>query len=211
VTLDVTGLIASFIEPWHTSRFADIHEAPWDVAGNIAPLLRQQIASLDSSYQRVDELAVHRTAIIEAGAVIKGPAIIGANCFIAAGAYLRGGVYLEQDCIIGPSSELKTSVMFAGSKLAHMNFVGDSVIGADVNIEAGAVIANHRNEREDRNIRIAYHGQVIDTGVSKFGALVGDGSRIGANAVIAPGTLLEPASIVGRLQLIDQSPEIPLT
>lgn len=209
--LDVKGLIASFIEPWRTSSFADIHETPWDFVGNIEEWLRQQIASLDTSYQRVDELAVHRTARIEAGAFVKGPAIIGPNCFIAAGAYLRGGVYLERDCIIGPSSELKTSVMFAGSKLAHMNFVGDSIIGADVNIEAGAVIANHRNEREDRNIRIVYRGQVIDTGVSKFGALVGDGSRIGANAVVAPGALLEPASIVGRLQLIDQSPEIILT
>ena len=211
MTLDVTGLIASFIEPWRTSSFADNEQAPWHLVGNIEELLRHQIASLGSSYQRVDELAVHHSARIEAGAVIKGPAIIGPNCFIAAGAYLRGGVYLEQDCIIGPSSELKTSVMFAGSKLAHMNFVGDSIIGADVNIEAGAVIANHRNEREDRNIRIVYRGQVIDTGVSKFGALVGDGSRIGANAVIAPGALLQPASIVGRLQLIDQSPEIPLT
>ena len=209
--LDVKGLISSFIEPWQTSRFADIQKAPWDVVGNIEALLRQHIAILDSSYERVDEWAVHRTARIEAGAVIKGPAIIGPNCFIAAGAYLRGGVYLEQDCIIGPSSELKTSVMFAGSKLAHMNFVGDSIIGADVNIEVGVVIANHRNEGADRNIRIVYHGQVIDTGVSKFGALVGDGSRIGANAVIAPGALLEPASIAGRLQLIDQSPEIPLT
>ncbi len=211
MTLDVQGLIPSCIEPWQASPFADIHKAPWDFVGNIAPLLRQQFANLDPSYQRIDELAVHHSARIEGGAVVKGPAIIGPNCFIAAGAYLRGGVYLEQDCIIGPSSELKTSVMFAGSKLAHMNFVGDSIIGADVNIEAGAVIANHRNEREDRNIRIVFRGQVIDTGVSKFGALVGDGSRIGANAVIAPGALLEPASIVGRLQLIDQSPEIPLT
>ena len=211
MTFDVTSLISSFIEPWHTSSFADNDQAPWHLVGNIEELLRQQIASLDSSYQRIDELAVHHSARIEAGAIIKGPAIIGPNCFIAAGAYLRGGVYLEQDCIIGPSSELKTSVMFARSKLAHMNFVGDSIIGADVNIEAGAVIANHRNEREDCNIRIVYRGQVMDTGVSKFGALVGDRSRIGANAVIAPGALLEPASIVGRLQLIDQSPEIALT
>jgi NDP-sugar pyrophosphorylase family protein len=211
VTLDVTSLISSFISPWRTSSFADNDQAPWHLVGNIEALLRQQIASLDSSYQRIDELAVHHSARMEAGAVVKGPAIIGPNCVIAAGAYLRGGVYLEQDCIIGPSSELKTSIMFAGSKLAHMNFVGDSIIGADVNIEAGAVIANHRNEREDRNIQIVYRGQVIDTGVSKFGALAGDGSRIGANAVVAPGALLEPASIVGRLQLIDQSLEIPLT
>lgn len=205
--LDVKGLTSSFIEPWRTSSFADNDQAPWHLVGNIEELLRQQIAGLDSSYTCVDEVAVHRTARIEAGAVVKGPAIIGPNCFIAAAAYLRGGVYLERDCIIGPSSELKTSVMFAGSKLAHMNFVGDSIIGTDVNIEAGAIIANYRNELESRNIRIVYRGQVIDTGVSKFGALVGDGSRIGANAVIAPGALLERGSIVGRLQLIDQKPE----
>ncbi|WP_295491580.1 DapH/DapD/GlmU-related protein [Sphingorhabdus sp. EL138] len=209
--LDVKGLTSSFIEPWRTSSFADNDQAPWHLVGNIEALLRQQIAGLDSSYQRVDEIAVHRTAIIEAGAVVKGPAIIGPNCFIAAGAYLGGGVYLERDCIIGPSSELKTTAMFAGSKLAHLNFVGDSIIGADVNIEAGVIIANYRNELENRNIRIAYSGQVIDTGVDKFGALVGDRSRIGANAVVAPGALLERASIVGRLQLIDQNPQIELT
>ena len=205
--LDIKGLTSSFIEPWRTSSFADNDQAPWHLVGNIEELLRQQIADLDSSYTCVEDIAVHHSAIIEAGAVVKGPAIIGPNCFIAAGAYLRGGVYLERDCIIGPASELKTTVMFAGSKLAHMNFVGDSIIGADVNIEAGAIIANHRNELESRNIRIAYRGQMIDTGVSKFGALVGDGSRIGANAVIAPGALLERGSIVGRLQLIDQKPE----
>jgi NDP-sugar pyrophosphorylase family protein len=205
--LDVKGLTSSFIEPWRTSSFADNDQAPWHFVGNIEESLRQQIAGLDSSYTCVEDIAVHHSAIIEAGAVVKGPAIIGPNCFIAAGAYLRGGVYLERDCIIGPSSELKTSVMFAGSKLAHMNFVGDSIIGTDVNIEAGAIIANYRNELESRNIRIACRGQMIDTGVSKFGALVGDGSRIGANAVIAPGALLERGSIVGRLQLIDQKPE----
>jgi NDP-sugar pyrophosphorylase family protein len=205
--LDVKGLTSSFIEPWRTSSFADNDQVPWHLVGNIEELLRQQIAGLDSSYTCVEDIAVHHSAIIEAGAVVKGPAIIGPNCFIAAGAYLRGGVYLERDCIIGPSSELKTSVMFARSKLAHMNFVGDSIIGADVNIEAGAIIANYRNELESRNIRIGYRGQVINTGVDKFGALVGDGSRIGANAVIAPGALLERGSIVGRLQLIDQKPE----
>jgi bifunctional N-acetylglucosamine-1-phosphate-uridyltransferase/glucosamine-1-phosphate-acetyltransferase GlmU-like protein len=82
-----------------------------------------------------------------------------------------------------------------------MNFVGDSIIGADVNIEAGAIIANYRNELEGRNIRIAYRGQVIDTGVSKFGALVGDGSRIGANAVVAPSALLESASFNEQFHL----------
>ncbi len=94
--------------------------------------------------------------------------------------------------------------MFAGSKIAHLNFVGDSIIGSDVNIEAGAVIANYRNELDDKTIRIAFEGDVIDTGVTKFGALIGDGARIGANAVVAPGALLKPGRKVGRLQLEDQ-------
>jgi len=75
--LNVKGLTSSFIEHWHTSSFANIHQAPWDFVGNIEALLRQQIADLDPSYQRVDEVAVHRTARLEAGAVVKGPAIIG--------------------------------------------------------------------------------------------------------------------------------------
>ena len=114
---------------------------------------------------------------------------------------MRGGCWLDARCIIGPAAELKTSFVFAGSKLAHLNFVGDSVLGADVNIEAGAMIANYRNERANKRIRIGE----IDTSVEKFGALLGDYCRIGANAVIAPGALLPAGSIVSRLSLVDQS------
>ena len=84
---------------------------------------------------------------------------------------------------------------------------GDSILGADVNCEAGAVIANFRNERGDRRIRIRHGDEVIDTGTERFGALVGDGARIGANAVIAPGAILAHGTVVGRLALVDQSPE----
>ena len=94
-----------------------------------------------------------------------------------------------------PGAELKSSFVFADSTLAHFNFVGDSILGSDVNLEAGAVVCNHRNE----------HGAAgLPATARKFGALVGDGSRIGANAVLAPGTLLRPNSIVGRLELVDQ-------
>lgn len=73
-------------------------------------------------------------------------------------------------------------------------------------MEAGAVLANHRNELADKLIRVAHEGTVIDTGVTKFGSLVGDDARIGANAVIAPGALLRPGVVVGRLQLVDRLP-----
>lgn len=149
-------------------------------------------------------LVRHRSAVIEQGAQLKGPCFIGPGCFVSSSALLRGGCWLEANCIVGPACELKSSFVFAGSKLAHLNFVGDSVIGAGVNIEAGAMIANYRNERTYKRIVIRTADGVVDTGVEKFGALVGDRCRIGANAVIAPGAILAPGSIVARLALVDQ-------
>jgi NDP-sugar pyrophosphorylase family protein len=135
--------------------------------------------------------SIHPDAVIEPGAVIKPPVVIGAGCFVAAHAYLRGGVVLGDGVTVGPGVEVKSSLIGPGSALAHFNFVGDSILGVDVNLEAGAVIANHWNER-------------ARTGRMKFGALVGDYCRIGANAVLSPGTILEPGAVVPRLALVDQ-------
>lgn len=96
--------------------------------------------------------------------------------------------------------------MFAGSKLAHFNFVGDSIFGSEVNLEAGSVVANYRNEFAGATIKIAHAEVILETGVSKFGALIGDGCKVGANAVIAPGAILKPKTIVKRLSLVDQYP-----
>lgn len=159
---------------------------------------------LGPEFRREGEIACHASAVIEPGAAIKGPAIIGQGCFVAASALLRGGVWLDEGCVIGAGVELKSVFMFSGSRAAHFNFIGDSVVGSDVNFEAGSVVANHRNERQDKRIRVTFDGNAIETGTEKFGALIGDGSRIGANAVLAPGTLLKPRTVVPRLGLIDQ-------
>ncbi|HEY1795118.1 MAG TPA: DapH/DapD/GlmU-related protein [Stellaceae bacterium] len=135
---------------------------------------------------------IHPAAIVEPGAVIKPPVVIGAGCLVAAHAYLRGGVVLGERVTVGPGVEIKSSLIGPESALAHFNFVGNSILGADVNLEAGAVIANHWNERPD-------------IGRAKFGALIGDRCRIGANAVLSPGTILKPGTIVPRLTLVDQS------
>lgn len=179
--------------------------APWALTSNAADIVRQLLATCGDGYATNGDIAIHSSATIELGAAIKGPAVIGPECFIASTALVRGGCWLERGCILGPAAELKTSFVFAGSKLAHLNFVGDTILGGDVNIEAGAMIANYRNERADKRIRIARANGAIDTGVEKFGAIVGDGSRIGANAVIAPGALLAPRTIVARLSLVDQA------
>ncbi len=179
---------------------------PWAVIERAPDALAAALTTLGDDFAIAGGVAVHKTAIIEAGAMVKAPAIIGPRCFIAATAYLRGGVLLEEDCVIGPASELARSLMLKGARLAHLNFVGDSILGEAVNLEAGSVIANHRNERADKRIRIATADGIIDTGVERFGALVGDRVVIGANAVIAPGALLAPATVVPRLALVDQSP-----
>lgn len=178
---------------------------PWSLTADAAQVVEGLLAGLDGGYAVSDSVAVHRSAIVEPGAMVKGPAIVGPGCYVAAGAYLRGGTWLEADVIIGPGAELKSSFVFCGSKLAHLNFVGDSVLGEGVNLEAGSIVANYRNERTDKRIRIVLDGAIVDTGVDKFGALLGDGCRVGANAVIAPGALLAPCTLVPRLGLVDMA------
>lgn len=164
--------------------------APWDIV--VSNIIQ-------------DEIVIHPTAIVEEGVIMKGPIFIGPNCFVGAHAYLRGGVYLMGNNSIGPGCEIKSSIIFSKSNLAHFNFVGNSIVGSNVNLEAGAIICNHYNERTDKEISVLLNGQLVKTGVTKFGAVVGDNCKIGANAVLSPGTLLPPGTIVSRLGLIQQS------
>lgn len=204
-------LAAPDLSAW-VARFAasplagwDLRE-PWSLTTAAAQVVESLLAGLDGGYAVADTVAVHRSGVVEPGATVKGPAIIGPGCFVAAGAYLRGGTWLDADVIVGPGAELKSSFVFRGSKLAHLNFVGDSVLGEGVNLEAGSIVANYRNERADKRIRVALDGATVDTGVDKFGAFLGDGCRVGANAVIAPGALLAPGTQVPRLGLVDMAP-----
>jgi NDP-sugar pyrophosphorylase family protein len=197
----LTDYISDFshspLAPW-----ADL--APWALAAQAPAVVRQLLAELPADqYVILDEIAIHRTATVEPGAQLKPPLIIGAHCFIASGSLLRGGCWLEEHCIIGPGAELKTSFMFSGSKLAHFNFVGDSVLGHGINLEAGSIVANYRNERDDKEVRVRVDGTLQRTGCDKFGALLGDQCRIGANGVLAPGAVLKPGSVVGRGQVFD--------
>jgi len=177
--------------------------APWEVTSQLEAIIGDAIAGLAPGYRVSGLQAVHQSATIEEGAKLKGPLIIGPQCLVACAAYLRGGVFMDEDCRVGPGGELKSTIMLLASSLAHLNFVGDSILGAGVNLEAGAVIANYRNERPDKRIQFNYCGARIDTGVDKFGAMVGDRVRIGANAVIAPGAALDIGTIVPRLSLVD--------
>ncbi len=194
--------VAAWTDFEHGARITE----PWEATSRAEELIAAALETLGSDYVRDGSVARHHSAVIEPGAILKGPMLLERDVFVAAGAYCRGGVYLGPGCIVGPQCEVKTSFLFGGAKIAHLSFVGDSILGCGSNVEAGAVIANYRNERGGEAIRIETEEGIVETGATKFGALLGDGARVGANAVIAPGALIAPGAIVPRLTLVDQWP-----
>ena len=201
--------IDDYVNSFHSRfPFLDLSILPWQVTSQLPSILERLAASLsESDYRNSGGVLIHNSATIETGAILKPPAVISEGCFIASTAYIRGGVFLDRGVIVGPGCELKTAVIMAGSTLAHFNYVGDSIAGSDVNMEAGAVVANHYNERSDKEVRVYIRGQEIPTGVDKFGAVIGDHCRLGANSVLSPGTVLEPNAVIDRLALIKQGLE----
>lgn len=197
--------IEDYIENIKT-KFPEIgNSQPWEFIDNLEGQLLQIIKSLDHNYKIENNIAIHKTATIELGVILKGTIIISENCFVGANAYFRGPIFLSKSVKVGPSSEIKQSVIFDNSAIAHFNYIGNSIIGQNINFEAGSICANHYNERQDKNIFVTQNGNLIDTKTEKFGSLVGDNSKIGANAVLSPGTILEKCSIVKRLELIEQT------
>ncbi|UOO81286.1 LpxA family transferase [Uruburuella testudinis] len=184
----------------------ELNALPWEVTAALAHTLYPLLDRLDEGYRVQEGVAVHHLARIGRHAVIKAPAIIGAGCLVGANSYIRGGVYLGEGAKVGIACEVKSSILMPGSAVAHLNFIGDSIIGSRANFEAGAITANHYNERSDKKISVTYRGEKIATHCEKFGALVGDDARIGANAVLSPGTLLAAGAVVARLALVEQNP-----
>jgi bifunctional N-acetylglucosamine-1-phosphate-uridyltransferase/glucosamine-1-phosphate-acetyltransferase GlmU-like protein len=177
---------------------------PWDITTRIESIIESLFVNLGNEYIIKDNIAVHRSSRIENNAILKGPLIIEENCFVGSYAYLRNGVYLGKNSSVGPSCEIKSSLISGATEIAHLNFIGDSIIGGNVNFEAGSIVANYFNERDDKIISVLHNGNIINSHVEKFGSLIGDGCKIGANAVLSPGTLLPANSIVARLHLVEQ-------
>ena len=128
--------------------------------------------------------------VVEDGAMIKGPAIIGRNCQIRHNAYIREDVIVGDQCVVGNSCELKNVMLFNNCQVPHFNYVGDSILGYRAHLGAGVVLSNVKVVKG--NVTVEIDGQPFDTGLRKFGALVGDHVDIGCNAVLNPG------SIIGR-------------
>ncbi|MBI4657534.1 MAG: UDP-N-acetylglucosamine diphosphorylase [Verrucomicrobia bacterium] len=141
-----------------------------------------------------EKVFIGEGTLVEDGVMIKGPAIIGKNCQIRHNAYLREDVIIGDDCVVGNSCELKNSLLFDDCQVPHFNYVGDSVIGYQAHLGAGVKISNIKLDRT--NVTVEVKGQPLDTGLRKFGALLGDHSEVGCNAVLNPGSILGRGSFI---------------
>ena len=197
-------MVGDFISRMPVVMDSQEQKMPWEITDNLNTIISELIKRCGNDYIVNDGVAIHKTAVIEQNVVLKPPVLISENVSIGANAYVRGPVFLDKGVHIGAGCEIKQSIIFSDTAVAHFNYIGNSIIGSKVNFEAGSVAANHFNEREDKIISVVINGKVINTGVKKFGSLVGDGCRIGANAVLSPGTILTRNFVVKRLELIEQ-------
>lgn len=169
---------------------------PWDVLSRIEDFIATfQKNEASSEYEeRENNIFVGRNVTIDDTARIVGGAIIGHNATIGHAAFLRGGVLVGDGVNVGHATEVKHSIILPNTKLAHLNYVGDSIIGGDCNISGGATLANWRFDRKD--IEIKDGDSRIPTHLNKLGGILGDGCFVGVSAVINPGTVLAPESLV---------------
>ncbi len=141
-----------------------------------------------------DDIQIGHGVVIESGVLIKGPAIIGDNTEVRQGAYLRGATLVGRACVVGHVTEMKNSVMLDGAKAGHFAYLGDSILGRNVNLGAGTKLANFKIAKGP--IKLKVKNEIMELNLRKLGAILGDNTSTGCNTVTSPGTLMGPHSIV---------------
>ncbi len=147
------------------------------------PLLELK-AYMDQLTLGPERILIGEGTCIGKGVSIEGPCVIGKNCEIRHGAYIRPYTLIGDGCVIGHASEVKNSIFLGGAKAPHFNYVGDSILGKDVNLGAGVKLANYRLDGKEVKIK------GINTGLIKLGAILGDGVQLGCNSVTNPGCVI---------------------
>ncbi len=162
---------------------------PWEALDGIGDMIYNVGRELDrEEYMEISAgVWVHYTARLSPTAQIQGPCIIGPGTELRPGAYIRGNALVGGNCVIGNSTELKNVILFDGVQVPHYNYVGDSILGYKAHMGAGSITSNVKSDKSP----VVIHGDLpINTGRKKVGAMVGDFSEIGCNAVLNPGSVL---------------------
>lgn len=163
---------------------------PWEALPKISEFIKDLGPNLNSEIyeQKGEDIWVAKNAAIAPTAYIKGPVIIGENAEIRHCAFIRGNAIIGNNTVVGNSTELKNVILFNNVQVPHYNYVGDSILGHKAHMGAGSITSNVKS---DKKLVIVKNGeQFIETGLKKFGAMIGDNVEVGCNSVLNPGTVV---------------------
>lgn len=172
---------------------------PWDLLKANMRLLSRISTSISGDVEdgvRISgPVILGKDGVIRAGSIVEGPAFIGEGSKVGPNAYVRRFTFLDRDVRIGNACEVKNSIVMEGTKIPHLSYVGDSIIGCNCNIGAGTMVANLRFD--EAFITATVKGERISTGERKFGAVIGDNVRTGVNVSVMPGVKIGYGSWIG--------------
>lgn len=167
---------------------------PWDMLKGNAALLEGQSERIKGEVEQnvmiKGNVQIGKGTVVKAGTYIEGPVRIGSGCTIGPNAYLRPSTTIGNDCKIGFEVEIKNSIIGDRACIPHLAYIGDSVLGNDVNFSAGCVTANYRFDAG--RIRSSVNGEIVDIGTNKFGTILGDNVKLGVRTIIYPGRKIWP-------------------
>ncbi len=175
---------------------------PWEALPKIGELVLALGSALpkEEYEQREESVWIHKTAKVYPNNFFAGPCIIGPETEVRPGAFIRGKVLVGKGCVVGNSTELKNVILFDDVQVPHYNYVGDSILGFHSHMGAGAVTSNVKQDKSLVTVRVG-DGR-LETGLKKFGAILGDGVEIGCNSVLNPGTVIGNGSRVYPLSMV---------
>jgi len=185
----------------HKAIFDNV-EYVWEVLSKINDYIHQVIKPqilgrvMEGAFLIGDDIAIGEGTVVEPGVFITEPTIIGKNTQVRQGAYIRGNVIVGDECVVGHTTEMKNALMLNRAKAGHFAYIGDSILGKEINLGAGTKLANFKFENLGSRINIKIENKIYQTNLRKFGAVLGDGTETGCNSVMTPGTLLGPKCVV---------------
>ena len=162
---------------------------PWEALKGIKDLILSLGPNLGEAYTEISPAVwVHKTAVVAPTAYLGAPCIIGANTEVRHCAFIRGSALVGENCVVGNSVELKNVILFNNVQVPHYNYVGDSILGYMSHMGAGSLTSNVKSDKT--LVTVKNGDKKIETGLKKFGAMLGDYVEVGCNSVLNPGTVI---------------------
>lgn len=175
---------------------------PWEALPQISGWIIELGKTLSSEEyeQRGENVWIAKSATVYPSAYIAGPAIIGPNTEVRHGAFIRGNALVGANCVVGNSVELKNVVLFDKVQVPHYNYVGDSILGYKAHMGAGSITSNVKSDKTLVTVRTG--DALLESGLKKFGAILGDGVEVGCNSVLNPGSVIGRNSNIYPLSMV---------